>query len=233
MLKGLKRGAIVYPVVIYSNESRAGKDAICKQVVACFKMHPNYGDVHITCKGYKFSTYVKDIAHRLYGFAGVHSSDSYERNPALRKFKLPKLGYESVVDLWVDLGKFFTGIHPEAGVRLAMRKIESDVSKLYTKTTEGRMDVGISVHVPVITDMRLPEEWDALTSKFEPFYVKVIGDSGRTEKKALDGLLDIDKPNCVVDNTGTLDDLKRAVYTYCVPNIVKSVQALAHATHGS
>tara|TARA_R110002020_G_scaffold34660_2_gene105249 strand:+ start:5656 stop:6357 length:702 start_codon:yes stop_codon:yes gene_type:complete len=233
MLKGLKRGALVHPVVIYSDESRAGKDEICDQLVFCFDMHPNHGKVRITCKKYKFSLYVKNIAHQLYGFAGVHSPDSYERNPALRKFKLPQLGYASVVDLWVDLGKLFTSIHPEVGARLASKQISMDVSKLYSKTTEGRMDIGISVHVPVITDMRLPEEWDMLNAKFSPYYLKVVGDTTRTEKKALDGLLDIDKPDCVVDNTGTLDDLKRAVYADCIPKIVKSVQALAHATHGS
>jgi len=227
MSKPFKRGALVLPILIYSDESRAGKDSVRKHITNSFAFHAEHGRAHITCKGYKFSTCIKDICNKLYGWAGVHRGTAYERVPSLRDAKLPSIGYESVVDLWVDVGRFLTDIEPTVVARQVIAEIQQDLTKTYTRTMANRMDVGVSVHIPVITDVRRPEELEYFRNAFKvaPLIIKVNGDPARTVKKGMDGLIKFDGPVFDVYNMGTANELLDVVKSLVVPQII--MQALA------
>lgn len=227
---------IVFPVIVYSDESRAGKDSIGRQLEKYFELSPNHGKAYVTCKRYKFSKPVKDIANKMFGYAGVFPGSTYERSPNLRTMSLPMLGLSNVTELWVKLGKFLTEIGEESMGRACVAEVNKDVQKLYPKVgpglKTGRTDIGVAVHVPVFTDLRRDVELKVLREKSyteKPFFVKVVRDKQNTVKNKMDGLLTQEVWDMTIHNTGTEDTLKNIVYSNLIPELRKRVQALAQA----
>lgn len=133
----------MHPVIIgLGHYSRTGKDTFANALVDIL----NEMDPTLRVGRKSFASKLKEIAHDLYGWAGLQD-EAYYNNPATeheRDVVLPALGM-SPVEVWVKLGTS------------AVREQVYDFTWVdYLLKTDHRLDV------IVIPDVRFPNEIDAI-----------------------------------------------------------------------
>lgn len=224
--------APILPILIYSDKSRSGKDSVATQITKYFELQPKVGEMLVHSRVLKISKPVKKLAYDLFGFIGMRPAHVYETSPIFRQMKLPAVApLKDAVDVWVKLGELLREVHPDCLIHKAYQEMCLFPTQLAEKDfIVGRSEtwVGKPVQCFVIPDWRMDNELKYLEKRTcKPFTIKVNGSDSRTVTKGLDGQLQFDDFDVVVDNTGTPDELKAIVYNYVLPIIKKRVQALA------
>lgn len=86
-------------IIAFGHRKRVGKDTCAKFAMSEIKIR--YPKVRIKKVG--FADKVKDIAHQLYGWAGLKGADYYEQHEEEREIVLPAIG-KTPRQVWIGVG---------------------------------------------------------------------------------------------------------------------------------
>lgn len=149
-----------------------------------------------------FAYPLKKVCFELYGWAGVHEPEYYERLPGAKTVFLPALGM-TVRDLWIKVGINFREIHMDTWA-------------------EPVIDKAKKVNLAIITDVRFPNE-AKLLKEAGAILIKVtrpqIKDSDDAADCALNGYEGWNVT--FVNKSVTLKGLEKDVKKFLVPFIGK------------
>lgn len=134
----------------FGHTSRCGKDTVANALVTSLQ------SLGITAKKLSWAWKMKQIAHELYGWAGVEAPEHYETKEGEqdREIKLTKLASTlfpqgpTVVDVWVAIGTpaFREAVYPRTWVDYILKQ-------------------GHGVDVIVVPDCRFPNEIEAMRAE--------------------------------------------------------------------
>lgn len=166
--------------------SRTGKDSLARFLVGqCYTLG-------LTARRISFASKLKQVAHDLYGWAGLEGEDFYNEpaNEHLRQSVLPALGM-TPVDIWVKLG-----------TDAIRRQVYDGTWVDYVLNTDHQRDV------IVIPDVRFPNEIEALR-RHNAILVKVVRPGyGPLPTVADQALVGYDGWDHVVGASGDLKELE-------------------------
>lgn len=140
-----------------------------------------------------FADKLKEIAHRLYDWAGVHPAEYYEQNPNARSLILPELNM-TVVDLWIKLGT------------PAIR--EQIYQDTWVKCLEQKY-MYLDYDSLIITDLRFPNEFKWIQSK-GGICIQVRNPRIPNRDSVADEALAGNHPwDAIIHNDGSLEQLRQ------------------------
>lgn len=108
-------------IVAFGHRRRVGKNTAADFLFSALK---NQNSKMKIFKG-GFADAVKEQAHNMFGWAGVHPAYYYENNPGSKEEILPALGL-SARDIWIHIGEEMRKICPLLWVHLLWENIPSD-----------------------------------------------------------------------------------------------------------
>lgn len=176
-------------IIGFGHRSRTGKDTSAKYALQYLRIQ--YPGLKIQKRSFAWK--LKEIAHDLFGWAGVREPAYYEENPEKREEALPLIGYANVVDLWIELGN-------------KMRSVYEDV---------WIMDV---LHTPcdvlIIPDVRFPNEIEKVRELAkESMLLRVVRDDVPIRESESDNALEGKEYlwDLTIENNDSLSDLYETV----------------------
>lgn len=128
-------------IYAFGHKSRVGKDTACEFLKTYFRTN------NITVTKTSFAYALKQACNIMFAWAGVQTPEYYENHPDTRNIILTALGM-TVVDLWIKIGTPIgrEQLHKDMWVNAAFHK-------------------GIDTDVTLISDMRFPNEFDAVKQR--------------------------------------------------------------------
>lgn len=158
----LPKSKTIFPILIFADKSRVGKDHAAKRIVQVLAQHD------ISARHFAIADNIKDFCEVHFN---THPRQHYEEQPELRKQLIGSLNVQNVVELWIKVGSFFRDLDPYYWIERLLPPILK-----YSK---------YDCFVPVISDYRFDNEYNCLDAMFDCTTLKVKCDKG--EKLALDG----------------------------------------------
>lgn len=110
-------------IVAFGHRRRVGKNTAADYLFSAIK---NFNPKLKVFKG-GFADAVKEQAHNMFAWAGVHPSYYYENNPGTKEQIIPALGI-SARDVWIHIGETVRQICPTVWVELLWEKIPKDTN---------------------------------------------------------------------------------------------------------
>lgn len=183
------------PVIIgFGHYSRTGKDTLANYILRSLQEY----DPRIRAGKIPFAWKLKDVAHQLYGWAGVREASFYDtpEGEPFRDIELPELEM-TPVELWVALGT------------PAIRENVYDATWIdYVLRTDH------GLNVLLVPDVRFPNETEAIKAAGGTL-VKVVRPGKGPRKTVADrALLGYTGWDNVVGEAGSLSDLERWANQY-------------------
>lgn len=177
-------------IIGLGHRKRVGKNQLGNYLV---ELGPEYGFKYSFTVS--FASALKQKASELFGWAGMQDENYYERNPELRSIVLPKVG-KTPRQIMIEFGMKLREIHPDIWLNLTM----DEICKQNSKVGDGVL--------AVITDVRFPNEAEKVKS-LGGLVIKVVRpDIPDTDDAADSALKCYEGWSGIVDNGGSLDDLK-------------------------
>lgn len=177
-------------IIAFGHRKRVGKDTSARFLIS---------DLRLRMHGKKivkagFADKVKDVAHQIYGWAGLREGDFYEddRNAHLREVVLPLIG-KTPRQLWIGVGN---------GVRAATGYDGTWLDYLLNATVAD---------VLVLKDLRFPAEADGVLAKGGWVYKIVKPDEPEVTDGADEPLANYDRWTGVIDNDSCLKSLHEKI----------------------
>lgn len=193
----------VFPILLYSKVSRAGKNFAAKALAQQFQaasLEEKF-NVQFNTKEYSSAAKFKGICVELFGELGIKGASIYEAFGDLRK--KPLANGMTPVDIWIEFGEFCKKIYPEVWVSQTFKDIFKDavaLDKVHYPTA------GIyrpQVLIPIVTDLRFDVEYDYLKARFKNMVVvEIMCRHSKGVVNKMDGKL-TRKCDLQIDNDGT------------------------------
>lgn len=196
------------PILITSEASRSGKDFTAQTLCKYFYLHSTAtAGVTVHAAHFKIADLVKRVVREVFGAVmPIKTEAAYDIFPHLRKVPLDSSG-KSVVDLWISSGEWIRSIHPDALVSKVREGILHRGEK-YPAVSSSLADGTVNrpnLYVPIVTDVRFENEWQALTAG--PFnkavVVRVVRTDGKSEIRGMDSFGAGIPADYVLENDGT------------------------------
>jgi hypothetical protein len=177
-------------IIAFGYKKGRGKDSCCNFMKDW--LHRNHPSLRVRKVG--FADKLKDVAHQLYGWAGVQPGIYYEAHYKEKEIVLPRLGL-SPRDVWIGLGNGCRQVYGPTWIHFI---------------TQG----GVKCDVLLIKDTGFTNEARAVCESGGLLYkVERDGPMGTDPREVeLDTWEDF---TGTLDNTGTLNDLNDAVCGLC------------------
>lgn len=170
-------------IIAFGHRRRVGKSTAADFLFSALKnMNPK---IKVFKGG--FADAVKEQAHSMFAWAGVHPAYYYENNPGSKEIKIPGLGW-SARDIWIHVGEEMRKISPIMWVELLWEKIPADTD------------------IAVIYDLRKLPEAEAVLSKGGTCH-RILRDVEEFSDPVDSELRDFQKWASEIWNTGTKEDL--------------------------
>jgi hypothetical protein len=143
-------------VLMLGHYSRTGKDTLANWAIHYAK---EWG---LTAKKVSFAWKLKDVAHQLYGWAGLREPEFYE-TPAgakLRTVVLEAIGM-TPIDVWVKLGTdgVRQNVHPHTWINYVLNQDYRGVDLLIISDTRFPNEIGLTKYDGEVNG------WDVKTAK--------------------------------------------------------------------
>lgn len=184
-------------IIALGHKKHTGKDSTANCILEHF---PEYKP-----KKLSFALPLKQTCYNLLGWTGLRSPEYYETLPHEKATIIPVLG-KSARDIWIEVGIFFRGIHPDIWVHPAIQAAKRE-------------------RIAIITDLRFPNE-ARLLKEAGAILIKVVRPQVKPSDDAADIALDgFDGWDYTFTNKSlTLLGLKRQVKKELIPQIIKRVK---------
>lgn len=172
-------------IVAFGHRKRVGKDTAGKFLLSYIRQERKTLTAERGSSGDK----IKEVAHRMFKWAGLNDSVYYENHPELKDEILPTLG-KSPRQVWIDLGNFGRSI----------------VEKIWMEC----MLSTVSSQILIITDLRTATEVDYVR-KFGGICVRIDRNVERGNDNLDNALANYEGWDYVIDNNSTLKDFRSRI----------------------
>jgi hypothetical protein len=133
------------PTIIgFGHQSGVGKDHLA-QALRRFSVETPEGR-RVGFLREAFADRLKCLAFQVFGWAGLNHGTYYDNHREERYIKLPRLGL-TPQEVWIEVGNRMRDIHPDVWVQRLLHE---------------RDDAGRRYSIPMITDVRFPNEVEAI-----------------------------------------------------------------------
>ena len=172
-------------IVGFGHRRRVGKDTLAGMV------RDRLNEAGIRVSRDAFAWKLKDVARKVFDYAGLGPADLYEREPERREIVLPAIG-KTPRQIWIEMGNALRSVAPDVWIRGVLDNPAYD-----------------SGCVLLISDVRYPNEVDAIRER-GGMLVKItragIPESSDVADSALAGMPD-DEWDYRIPNDRGLDEL--------------------------
>lgn len=170
-------------IIAFGHRRRTGKNLAADFLFSCIKAR----DPKIKIFKGGFADAVKDHAHHMFAWAGLHPGYYYDNNSEEKEKPLFALG-KSPRDIWIHVGEKMREICPKLWVHLFFEKVPADID------------------IVIIYDLRkIPESEEVLARGGQCF--RMIRNVEEFSDPVDSELRDWDKWSGTINNTGTKRDL--------------------------
>ena len=177
-------------IIAFGHKKNVGKDTAARFLASEFRL--KYKGSQVIKKG--FADKLKDIAHQLYGWAGVKSKEHYDINYNEKEEFIPIIG-KTVRQIWIEIG--------------------NNIRDVYLHTWVDNVLKGTSCDLLAIYDLRYPNESYAIQN-LGGFCVRIDRSSIEPTSDIADNALDkFDNWDAVIENNGDLKEFYSNVIWCC------------------